>query len=454
MTRHLVPVPAPCNLRTRHHVLNSMRVEGLLKQGRVLQLAVLLASSLTVFPVRAAAQACASCSPLALPASVSLPGGTSLGQHEAVVTGQLSGGWQGFPTQTAQGERFDDPNRARIDLGLVSIEGSVLHRSGLGASVQVPAALIGAADVTGARLDPGLGDLDTRLRYRAQPTGRLLLAANAGAVLPTGRYAPRSGALALSAAAQALTPGRGTTWAVAEGQARLTTFERLNLGLSVEGRAPLGDAPDGFRWGPEARLTADGQLRLPGDRVFLGLGVEAQWRATSSVDDPFLNQRVDSGSTGGLVLAVLPGVTVQLPLGLFAQVSARVPLFQALSGLQFNQGLGVFTGLGFVLPVGPSRAQASRATTAGWTVVDYDADWCVACQELKPVLAQAQVRFPSVRFTRVDVSRWSQDELEQAVPGATALPVVELRRPDGSVAARLEGDAAKEITRRLESALP
>ncbi len=454
MTRNLVPAPAPCNLRTRHSVLRCMRGEGLLKQRAVLQLAVILALSLTVFPVRAAAQACASCSPLALPASVSLPGGASLGQHELVVTGQVSGGWQAFPTQTAAGQRFDDPNRARIDLGLVSLEGTVLHRSGLGASVQVPGALIGAADVTGARLDPGLGDLETRLRYRAQPAGRLLLAANAGVVLPTGRYAPRSGALALSAAAQALTPGRGTTWAVAEGQVRLTIVERLNVGLSLEGRAPLADAPDGFRWGPEVRLTGDGQLRLPGDRVFLGLGVEAQWRATSSVDDPFLGQRVDSGSTGGLVVAALPGVTVQLPLGLFAQVSARVPFVQVLSGLQFNQGLGVFAGLGFVLPVGPSRAEASRATSEGWTVVDYDADWCVACQELKPVLAQAQVRFPSVRFTRVDVSRWSQDELEQAVPGATALPVVELRRPDGSVVARLEGDAAKEITRRLETHLP
>jgi thiol-disulfide isomerase/thioredoxin len=425
-----------------------------LSPGCLLQLTSLFAISVTVFPCVASAQACASCSPLALPASISLPGGGSLGQHEFVLTGQVSAGWQAFPNQTAQGQRFEDPNRARIDLGLMSIEGSVLHRSGIGASVQLPSALIGAADVTGARLDPGLGDLDARVRYRAQPGGRLVLAANVGVVLPTGRYAPRSGALALSAAAQALTPGRGTTWAVAEAQARLTTIERLSVGLGLEGRAPSSDAPDGFRWGPEVRCTVDGQFRLPGNRVFLSLGVEGQWRATSSVDDPFLGTRVDSGSTGGLVIAALPGLTVQLPLGLFAQLSARIPLAQSLSGLQFNQGLGLFAGVGLVLPVGPSRAEASRVTGERWTVVDYDADWCAACQELKPVLEQAKVRFPSVRFTRVDVSQWSQDELEQAVPGATALPVVELRRPDGTVVARLEGNAAQEIARSLETHLP
>lgn len=413
---------------------------------------VLVGLTVTSEPVMA--QACASCSPLALPTSVSSPGGAALGQHELVVTGQVVGGWQAFPDQTAQGERFDDPNRARVDLGLVSVEGSVVHRSGVGASLQLPAALIAASDVTGARVDPGLGDLEARLRYRAQPSTRVFFAANAGAVLPTGRYSPRSGALALSAAAQALTPGRGTTWAVAEAQARLTTIERLTVGASLEGRAPLADAPDGFRWGPEVRGGLDGQLRLPGERVFLSLGAEAQWRATTSVEDPFLGSRVDSGSTGGLVIAALPGVTIQLPHGVFAQLSGRVPLLQSLAGLQFNQGVGVFAGLGFVLPVGPSRAESSRAATEGWTVVDYDADWCAACQELKPVLAEAQLRFPAVRFQRIDVSRWSQDELEQAVPGATALPVVELRRPDGTVVARLEGAAAHDITRRLETDLP
>jgi thiol-disulfide isomerase/thioredoxin len=165
--------------------------------------------------------------------------------------------------------------------------------------------------------------------------------------------------------------------------------------------------------------------------------------------------RVDSGSTGGVVLAALPGVTAQLPGGVFAQLSARVPLHQALAGLQFNQGLGVFLGVGVVIPVGPSRAEESRAAPAGaWTVVDYDAEWCQACRELRPVLEGARSEFPAVRFTRVDVTQWSQEELEAAVPGATALPVVEVRNPQGRVVARLEGDSARQITRTLKQELP
>lgn len=416
----------------------------------------LLSLVLTLGPPEVQAQACASCTPLALPTSVSSPGGlAAAASHAFVVTGQLAGGWLGFPSQTAGGRPFEDPNRARIDLALATFDLGVQHRSGFGASLQLPAALVHAADLTAARLDPGLGDLDLRGRFVAQPAARWTLGAHAGLVLPTGRYAPRSGALALSAAAQALTPGRGTTWAAAEARGRFAVVDRVSLGLTVEARAPLGDAPDGFRWGPELRGAVDGQVRLPGERVFLGLGLEAQWRGTSSVDDPFLGMRVDSGSTGGVVLAALPGVTAQLPGGVFAQLSARVPLHQALAGLQFNQGLGVFLGVGVVIPIGPSRAEESRAAPAGaWTVVDYDAEWCQACRELRPVLEGARSEFPAVRFTRVDVTQWSQEELEAAVPGATALPVVEVRNPQGRVVARLEGDSARQITRTLKQELP
>jgi thiol-disulfide isomerase/thioredoxin len=410
-------------------------------------------TSLASLEVRA--QACASCTPLSLPSSVSSPGGSAASTHPFVVTGQLSGGWLGFPTQTADGQRFDDPNRARIDLALATLDLGVQHRSGFGGALQLPAALVHAADVTASRADPGLGDLDLRGRFLAQPGARWTFGVTAGLVLPTGRYAPRSGALALSPAAQALTPGRGTTWAVAEARGRLLLVDRLSVGVSAEGRAPLSDAADGFRWGLEARGTVEAQVRLPGERVFLGLGVEGQWRGTSSVDDPFLRTRVDSGSTGGVVVAALPGVTVQLPSGWFTQLSARVPLHQALAGLQFNQGLGLFLGVGVAIPVGPSRVEESRAALAGaWTVVDYDAEWCQACRELRPVLEGARAEFPGVRFTRVDVTRWSQDELELAVPGATALPVVEVRNPQGRVVARLEGDSARNLTRTLKQELP
>ncbi|MDX2015767.1 MAG: thioredoxin domain-containing protein [Myxococcaceae bacterium] len=420
-----------------------MRVSGLL----------VLVSLLASPDVRA--QACASCTPLALPTSVSTPGGPAAGgAHPFVVTGQVAGGWLGFPTQSAGGQPFDDPNRARIDLALATFDLGVQHRSGFGGALQLPAALVHAADVTGARADPGLGDLDVRGRY-VTPTQRWGFGVNAGVVLPTGRYAPRSGALALSAAAQALTPGRGTTWAATEVRGRFSVVERLSLSVSAEGRVPLSDAPDGFRWGLEARGAVDAQLRLPGDRVFLGLGLEAQWRGTSSVEDPFLGARVDSGSTGGVVVAALPGVTVQLPAGVFAQVSARVPLYQQLAGLQFNQGLGLFLGVGVAIPVGPSRAEESRATTTGaWTVVDYDAEWCEACRALRPVVEAARTRFPGVQFNRVDVTAWTQEELEAAVPGATALPVVEVRGPDGRVVARHEGDSARQFTTTLEQELP
>jgi thiol-disulfide isomerase/thioredoxin len=403
----------------------------------------------------ARAQACATCSPLSLPSSLGV-GDVAAGERQDwLLTARVGAGWLSYPVQSVEGQPFADPNQARLDLGLLSVEASAQHRSGFGGSLLLPAALIAAADVTGRRADPGLGDLDARARYRGQPNDRWSLSLNVGAALPTGRYAPRSGALALSAAAQALTPGRGTTWAVAEGEVRLTPHPRFSVAAALEGRVPLVDAPDGFRWGPEARALLDARTFLLDRRLAVGAALEGQWRGVSTVDDPFLGRRVESGSTGGFTLAVLPSATYRFGSGLFLDASLRVPLVQALAGLQFNQGLGAFIGVGFTLPAGTTRAEASRTAGRGtWSVVDYDAAWCAGCQTLRPLLAEASARRPSVRFERIDVTHWSQDELEAAVPGASALPVVELRRPDGSVARRLEGDAATHFEDHLQELLP
>ncbi len=397
---------------------------------------------------RAHAQACVTCSPLSMPATSTSAAGGAPEDREFSASARLNAGWLSFPSQTVLGERFDDPNRARVDVGLLALEAGLEHQSGFGGTVVLPAALLSGVDVSGARVDPGLGDLEARGSCQLLLGPTLGASFLAGAALPTGRYAPRSGALALTSAASALTPGRGAVWGLADANLRWQPTARLVLLASVGGRLPVTDAPDGFRWAGEVRGLVDAQVALAPDRFFAGATLEAQWRGVSSVIDPFQNQRIASENTGGVVLAVSPTVSARLPHGVFVQASLRVPLFQRLEGLQFNQGLGAFVAVGVALPWGRTRAEVSRA--GRWTVTDYDASWCVACQELRPLLAQAEARHGAVRFERVDVTAWSQEELERAVPGATALPVIEIRRPDGTLAARLEGEVAAHFETRLQ----
>ncbi len=404
---------------------------------------------------RAHAQACTSCSPLALPSSVAGGLDSSARGRDWFLLGQITGGWLSFPGQTARGVEYQDPNQPRIDLGLLALQVRAQHRSGLGFEVLMPAALLQASDLFATRRDPGLGDLETRGRYTHQFFTSLSAAVSAGVALPTGRYAPRSGALALSASASALTPGRGARWGLVEGESRWSPWERLATSLSLGTRLPLTDAPDGFRWAPEVRSVLEAQVQLWPGKLAAGAGLEAQWRGVSSVIDPFLEQRVDSTNTGGFSLTALPSLTAQLPGGFFTSLSVRVPLYQRLAGLQFVQGLGVFASIGFSFAAGNDRAVHERdAARGGWAVLQYEADWCVACKKLSSMFADARARTPALKFITVDVTAWSQEELEAAAPGAQALPLIEIRRPDGSLAARLEGQDAFAFERRIEELNP
>jgi hypothetical protein len=103
----------------------------------------------------------------------------------------------------------------------------------------------------------------------------------AGAVFPTGSYTPRSGAEALGDSARALTIGRGVYWGLAEIEGRYEPARAVALTSSTQGRVPLGEASDGFRWGPELRTLAEVEVR-PVSLLGIAAGGELQTRAAGS----------------------------------------------------------------------------------------------------------------------------------------------------------------------------
>jgi thiol-disulfide isomerase/thioredoxin len=418
------------------------------------EIAALAVGSLVTLAAPAASAQCTTCSPLSLPSGSLV--GPELGaarQASWAVYSQATTGWVGFPRQLADNKRFEAPESARYDLFLTTVQATALHRSGLGVDVVAPFGWLASRTGSDRRRDFSLGDAEVHGRGTTLLGRSFRLTGVAGAVFPTGSYTPRSGAEALGDSARALTIGRGVYWGLAEIEGRYAPARAVALTTGLQGRLPLGEANDGFRWGPELRTLGEVEVR-PISVLGLAAGGELQMRAAGTIVDPFLNERVASTNVAATIVSVTPAVRARFDNGVVLSVTGRIPVFQDLEGLQFQQGPGVFAGFGYVFPVGssaPALPAYETATTTGAALVvrEYGADWCEGCKKLEPLLDASRARRKDVRFERVDVTEWSQDELARRVPGAKALPIVEVLRGDGSLVARLEGEEALSFDSHL-----
>ncbi len=421
--------------------------------------AALIAAAITTFAMLPSALAqCTTCSPL------SLPSGSLVGQDFQTarrssfsVLAQASSGWVGFPRQLADNKEIETAESARFDLFLTTIQTTALRqvssKSAVGVDGVMPFGWLASRTGAERRTELSLGDAEIRPRATTLVGKSLRLTGIAGAALPTGNYTARSGPGALGDSARALTIGRGVFWAIGEIEARYEPTRGLALTASAQGRAPLGEASDGFRWGPELRGNGEVEVR-PWRFLGFAAGGEVQTRAAGSVVDPFLGERVASTNVGATIVSLTPAVRANLDNGMFFSLSGRIPVYQDLTGLQFQQGPGVFAGLGYVFAVGAPDTSAPLVAKEAFVLREYGAEWCTACKKLEPLLEASRAKRGDVKLERVDVTDWSQEELAKRVPGASSLPVVEVLRGDGTLLARLEGEDAFSFGNHLPEKTP
>ncbi len=380
----------------------------------------------------------------------------------------------------------------RTDLHLMTLVANADHRSGAGLGLTMPYGAIfrrdrdpnGPLDSKLETYDVGPGDLEMRLRQDLTalsgtlPRGLPRLVVSAGVVAPTGPYIPKQTSIggdqvAIDAPTRYASLGRGVWWLLAD----IELFGALPADLAwyaaLYTRTPLQEAINGFDWGPERRTGVGLSWRFWPKYLSASLGIDWQWRglATELVYSPLKEQvvRTDFISGGGHWVELAPTLRAELPAGLAATATLRLPLYRDVRGTQGVQDYGVFVGVQYSLGVGdtqmpeastapqplapgseaPGPAVAALLVPGKYTVIDYWATWCAPCLKLAPAIEQLQADRPDLAVQRLDVGDWGPAEMARYLPGLPGIPVLDLWSPEGKLVQRLVGADCMEFHKNL-----
>lgn len=346
-----------------------------------------------------------------------------------------------------------NPSGLGVDVHLGTLQLQAAAPTGTALDLQLPFGALATRTLVERRTDTGIGDLELRIR---QSAGRLLsmprLALAAGAVLPTGPYAARSGAANVTPEASYLTLGRGTAWWIAEADVYGAVHRRAAVFGQLSARGPLAHTSDGFAWGPEVRATAGARVAAIAGRLAFVVASDLQWRGGATEPDPFAGGRIETASAGGLLWSVSPAAVVELGGGVSATVGARIPLHQDVTGNQLVPQVGGFAAVAYAPRLAPRKSPARYVPERGRiTVVDYWATWCMPCAEISRLLEAAAPRWPDVRIVRIDATDWPGDDAPSLPRGVEGLPAIEVFDENGARLALLVGPDALRVVEHVDA---
>lgn len=100
--------------------------------------------------------------------------------------------------------------------------------------------------------------------------------------------------------------------------------------------------------------------------------------------------------------------------------------------------------------LGPARAIPDITLDGRLHFIDFYADWCGPCIDMRPHIATMEGRYsPMIHFWRVDVDTRESDRLEAYFGGVPAIPLVVVLDAQGRTLARIEGFQSERQLDRL-----
>jgi len=349
-------------------------------------------------------------------------------------------------------ETAPNPSGLGVDVHLGVLELQAIAPTGTSVDLQLPFGSLVESSLAMRREDSGIGDLELRVRQSAAPLVRvrgLALGGALGVVVPTGGYVARSDAANLPPEASYLTLGRGTTWGIAEVDARVAITPRVSAFAQLSGRTPFARTRDDFAWGSELRATAGARVARVTSWLALLAASDLVWRDGATEPDPFSGGRLDAANAGGWQWSVSPTAVAATPWRFTVAAGVRVPIASDVTGNQLVPQLGGFVALAYTHRVAPRRTVAPAPGRI--TVVDYWATWCAPCVEIGRALDAAAARWPDVTIVKVDATRWPADDAPRLPAEARGLPVIEVFDRRGVRKVILQGDAALRVVDEVEA---
>jgi thiol-disulfide isomerase/thioredoxin len=178
---------------------------------------------------------------------------------------------------------------------------------------------------------------------------------------------------------------------------------------------------------------------------------------------------------GGHFINVTPSLIASLTDSTFLSVSGRLAVWrdanfagdipQLVPNSAIYLSFGTSLGGGTPAPVvradpakGPKLGEkpmlaelAALLVPGKWTLIDYWAEWCVPCAKLGKELEALETAHPAqVAIRRLDATAWDQTTWVKFLPDTTGLPVLDVFGPDGTLRARLIGDAAFQYRQHIQ----
>ena len=239
-----------------------------------------------------------------------------------------------------------DLDHFRMNVAVASLLAGLELPGGRGVAAMLPYGVIRTASDLRGTTDAGPGDVELRLRQNLTKllglgSGWPRLTVALGGVAPTGGYVSKQALWSAAPVTRYLSLGRGAWWLLGDVEFTGSVTDRGRWFVAAASRVAVTTPSDGFAWGSELRPSIGAAWSALDGRLEASVALDGLLRAEAT-EVTLFGERAPAPNGGGRWLDLTPGLRVQWATQWTTAVSARLPVWRDVLGVQNVQTLAVF----------------------------------------------------------------------------------------------------------------